>query len=100
MTEEEISPGNQRRHSFEVTSKFTAFRDQEEDYAPDPHMISANNLVFADLDAWRGKLRDGVEIVKFAFGTTWFYAPRSTFIKSTCKTTVPEFNKKYGFKSI
>jgi hypothetical protein len=52
------------------------------------------------LDAWRGKHRDGVEIVKFTFGTTWFYISRSIFIRSTRKTTVPEFNKKHGLKSI
>jgi len=100
MNEEDVLPGNQRRRTFEVISEFEAFRDQEEDYAPDPHVILLNNLVFADLDAWRGKHRDGVEIVKFTFGTTWFYISRSIFIRSTRKTTVPEFNKKHGLKSI
>ena len=94
MDENDILPGTESRDAYEVMSEFEAFQDQEEGYAPDPHIIPTRNLVFADLNAWRGKRREGKEIVKFYFGMTRFYVALSTFTKSTHKTTVEEFNKK------
>jgi hypothetical protein len=75
--------GMESRDRYEVMSRFEAFRDQEEGYAPEPHTIEAHIPVFADPEFWRDKPRDGQEIVKFTYGATFFYVARSTFIRST-----------------
>jgi hypothetical protein len=99
MDKNDIPAGNEHRDAYEVISEFEAFGDQEEGYAPAPRDIPARNLVFADLNAWRGKWREGTEIVKFFFGISRFYVALATFASSTRKTTVEEFNKKRGVTS-
>jgi hypothetical protein len=79
------------RSPYEVLRAFTAYLVQsEEDYAPTEQAIRPGSVLFADPDYWKGRPRDGQEIIQFFCAMTRFYVDRQTFLGSTRRTSIAD----------
>jgi hypothetical protein len=77
------------RTPYAVTRAFTAFRVQkEEGSAQDQERVETGLILFADPEFWKGKLRQGQEVIQFTRDTARLYVDRRTFMSSTRRTVL------------
>jgi hypothetical protein len=87
------------RSRYEVTSSFVAFvLQREQGFAPTPHTMKAENILFADPEFDRKKMWEGETVVIFLCETEKYCVSRETFLRSTRRAELARFPGPSGVR--